>query len=107
MARPQRAEGRGLAFELGGFAVEDGGAGVIVQAHPGGAEFVADVGLGGGGDIAGGKLSSKVGEQGEDVHCQAFGTKRRKEFSPTWKPGSSAPNGGNGTLPRHPVKTLS
>ena len=83
MTHPQRAEGRGLAFELGGFAVKDGGAGVIVQAHPGGAEFVAQVRLGCRRDAAGGKLSSKVGEQGEDIHCQAFGTKRRKEFSPT------------------------
>ena len=83
MARAQCAEGRGLAFELGGFTVEHGSTGGIVQPHPGGTEFVADMGLGGGGDIAGGKLSSKVGEQGEDVHGQAFGTKRRKEFSPT------------------------
>ena len=41
VADPQSAEGRGFAFKLGGFAVEDGGARIGVGADAGGAEFVS------------------------------------------------------------------
>ena len=41
VADSQSAEGRGFAFKLGGFAVEDGGAGFGVGAHAGGAECIS------------------------------------------------------------------